>query len=179
MVPWMVSRLPWSMTEPSSQPQHPIEGILDILGEAVEGGTPGQGTAFLDGTAADGSGNHGLLAALEGVDAAQASREVHGTSIAGQARHTAFHMEVIVRWERDRDRGPFDWKGSFHPAQVGEQEWTELRGRVRTAYEELRAFARTQLDQPVTGDATGGLAGGVAHVAYHLGAVRQMLKTVS
>ena len=159
--------------------QHPIEGILDILKEAVEGGTPGQGTAFLDGTAADGSGNHGLIATLEGLGAAQASQDVHGTSIAGQARHTAFHMEVIVRWERDRDRGPFDWKGSFHPAHVGEQEWAGLQARVSRAYQELLAFAGTQLDQPVTGDATGGLAGGVAHVAYHLGAIRQMLKTVS
>lgn len=158
--------------------QHPIRGILDILREAVEGGTPGQGTAFLDGTAADGSGNHGLLATLDSIDAAQASQEIHGTSIAGQARHTAFHLEVIVRWERDRDRGPFDWKGSFHPAQVGEQEWIELRDRVRRAHEELSAFALTQLDQPVTGEATGGLSGGLAHVAYHLGAIRQMVKMV-
>ena len=119
-----------------------------------------------------------MIATLKGVDAAQASQNVHGTSIAGQARHTALHMEVIVRWERDGDRGPFDWKGSFHPAQVGEQEWAELQVRVRRASEELLAFARTQLDQPVTGDTTGGLAGGVAHVAYHLGAVRQMIKTV-
>lgn len=166
-------------SEAAAQAQHPIDGILDILKEAVEGGTPGQGTAFLDGTDADGSGNHGLLATLGGIDAAQASQDVHGTSIAGQTRHTALHMEVIVRWERDGDRGPFDWKGSFHPAQVGEQEWAELQARVRRAYEELLAFARSQLDQPVTGDATGGLAGGVAHVAYHLGAIRQMLKTVS
>ncbi|PNY81372.1 DinB family protein [Deinococcus koreensis] len=164
---------------PAGPPQHPIEGILDILKEAVEGGTPGQGTAFLDGTAADGSGNHGLLATLEGLDPVQASHDVHGTSIAGQARHTAFHMEVIVRWERDGDRGPFDWKGSFHPTQVDELEWAELRGRVRRAYEELTAFARTQLERPLTGDMTGGLAGGLAHVAYHLGAIRQMVKTVS
>ena len=49
--------------------QHPIDGILDILNEAVLGGTPGHGTAFLDGTRADGSGNHGLLATLATVDA--------------------------------------------------------------------------------------------------------------
>ena len=158
--------------------QNWAEGILDILREAVEGGTPGQGTAFLDGTKADGSGNHGLLATLAGLSAQQASRDVHGTSVAGQARHTAFHMEVIVRWERDGDRGPFDWKGSFHPAQVSAEEWTELQARVRRAYEALVAFARTQADQPASGDATGGLTGGVAHVAYHLGAVRQMVKAL-
>ena len=58
-----------------------------------------------------------------------------------------------------------------------------MRGWVRKADEELLVFellilARTQLEQPVPGNATGGLAGGVAHVAYHLGAIRQMVNTV-
>lgn len=167
------------MTEPD-QPsgQHYLEGILDILKEAVEGGTPGQGTAFLDGTKADGSGNHGLIATLAGLSAAQASQDVHGTSIAGQARHTAFHMEVIVAWQRDGKRGPFDWLGSFQPAQVSETEWAELQGRVRQAYDELVAFAHTEKDKEPDGDISGGLAGGMAHVAYHLGSIRQMQKAV-
>ncbi|WP_034385898.1 hypothetical protein [Deinococcus sp. YIM 77859] len=155
-----------------------LEGMLAILKEAVEGGVPGQGTAFLDGTRADGSGNHGLLATLEGLSAAQASRDVHGSTIAGHAQHAAFHMEVIVRWERDGDRGPFDWKGSFQPAQVNEEEWRAVRLRVRRAYEALLQFARAQEDQTPNGDVTGGLTGAVAHVAYHLGAIRQMVKAV-
>jgi len=159
-------------------PQNWAEGILDILKEAVEGGTPGQGTAFLDGTAADGSGNHGLLATLGALSAAQASRDVNGSTVAGHARHTAFHLEVIVRWEQDGDRGPFDWKGSFQPPQVSEEEWEELQRRVRRAYDGLVAFARTQAGQEASGDATGGLAGAVAHVAYHLGAIRQLVKAV-
>lgn len=164
---------------PGAAPQHPIEGLLDILKEAVEGGAPGQGTAFLDGTKPDGSGNHGLLATLDEVDAVQASHDVHGTTIAAQAAHTAFHMEVIVRYERDGDRGPFDWPGSFQPAEVDAAGWQELRARVRRAYDELCAFARSQKDRPVDGDVIGGLGGGVAHVAYHLGAIRQILKVVS
>ncbi|MEW6422168.1 MAG: DinB family protein [Deinococcota bacterium] len=158
--------------------QNWAEGILDILKEAVEGGTPGQGTAFLDGTAADGSGNHGLLATLEGLSAEQASRDVYGSTIAGHARHTAFHMEVIVRWERDGDRGPFDWKESFQPARVGEEEWSALRARVRQAYGELVEYARTLADQAPSADTAGGLTGATAHVAYHLGNIRQMVKAV-
>lgn len=165
-------------SDPQDQ-QHPIDGILDILKEAVEGGTPGQGTAFLDGTKGDGSGNHGLIATLASVDAVQASQDVNGTSIVGQARHAAFHMEVIVRWERDGDRGPFDWKSSFLPQQVNAAEWTTLRERVKVAYEDVMAFAGSRRDAPVNGDTTGGLAGAVAHVAYHLGAIRQMVKIVS
>jgi len=172
----MFARVRWGMTH--LQPQNWIEGILDILKEAVEGGVPGQGTAFLDGTKADGTGNHGLLTTLAGLSARDASRDVLGSTVAGQASHTAFHMEVIVRYERDGDRGPFDWKASFEPAQVSEEDWQEVQARVRRAYDELAAFARTQADFPATGDAAGGLAGGVAHVAYHLGAVRQMVKVL-
>ena len=161
------------------RPQHWLEGLLDILTEAVEGGPPGEGTAFLDGTAADGSGNHGLLATLDTLSAAQASTDLHGTSIAGHARHCALHMEVVVRWERDGDRGPFDWKGSFLPPEVDDGQWDELRVRLRAAYDALCAFARTQKEGEATGDATGGLGGAAAHVAYHLGAIRQMTKALA
>ncbi len=163
----------------TEQPQHWLEGILDILTEAVEGGTPGQGTAFLDGTAQDGSGNHGLLATLDNLSAAQASTEIHGTSIVGHARHCALHMDVVVRWERDGDRGPFDWKGSFYPAEVDDAAWDDLRVRLRATYDALRAFARTQKEGEATGDATGSMTGAVAHVAYHLGAIRQMVKALA
>ena len=164
------------MTHTTAEVQHPLEGILDILREAVEGGAAGEGTAFLDGTKADGSGNHGLLATLDSLSAEEASRDIYGTSIAGQARHTAFHMEVMVRWEQGGERGPFDWKGSFLPAEVTPDEWQALRARVREAYTGLVLFVRTQKEKPLDGDMAGGLAGAAAHVAYHLGAMRQMLK---
>ncbi|UBV42549.1 DinB family protein [Deinococcus taeanensis] len=161
------------MTEPAPPP---VQGLLDVLREAVEGGRPGHGTAFVDGTKADGSGNHGLLATLDHLSAAQASQSVLGTTIAAHAAHTAYHLEVIIRWERDGDRGPFDWPGSFQPAQVDEAAWTEQRRRLRAAYNEVLHFVETQRDQPLTEDLLGGLSGAVAHVAYHLGAIRQLLK---
>lgn len=156
--------------------QNYVDGILDILQEALEGGKPGKGTAFVENTR-DGVA-HGLLPTLARLSAAQASQNVHGTSIAGQARHAAFHLEVVVRWERDGDRGPFDWKGSFLPSEVNPQEWLELQERLRRAYAEVVAFAHAQKDQPADGDISGGLTGVVAHAAYHLGAVRQMVKEV-
>lgn len=51
-----------------------LRRTLEVLKEAAEGGTPGRGTAFLDGTRADGSGNHGLLATLGRLSAAQRPR---------------------------------------------------------------------------------------------------------
>ncbi|GGJ72311.1 DinB family protein [Deinococcus aquiradiocola] len=152
-----------------------VRGVLDVLREAVEGGAPGQGTAFLDGTKADGSGNHGLLATLDALTAAQASEGTAlGLSVAAHAAHVAYHMEVMVRWAHG-ERGPFDWAGSFGSGRVTAREWEALRERVRAAYAALQAQAVLPDGEPEE-DAAGGLAGGVAHVAYHLGALRQLVK---
>lgn len=151
-----------------------VNGWLDVLREAVEGGRPGEGTAFLDNTKADESGNSGLLAALDGLTAEQASTPtLLGTSVAAHAAHTAYHLEVSVRWAKG-DRGPFDWKGSFEPRAVDEEGWRALRAKVRAAYEGMVGLAQnTSHWDP---DAAGGLAAALAHVAYHLGAIRQIVK---
>lgn len=154
-----------------------LNGTLTVLKEAVEGGTPGQGTAFLDGTNADGSGNHGLLATLERLSAAQASDPTAlGVSVAAHAAHLAFHMEVVVRWE-DGERGPFDWKTSFEPRTVDGAGWLTLQARVQAAYIALLEVVHrpTNWDDEEE-DAAGGVAGALAHVTYHLGAVRQVVK---
>ena len=158
--------------------QNWVEGILDILKEALEGGAPGEGTAFLDGTEADGSGNNGLFATLAALSAEQASQEVGGNTVAGQARHTAFHLEVCVRWERDGDHGPHDWQGSFLPAQVDNEQWRGVQQRLRAAYDEFCEYARSLAEQPASGDLASSLTGAVAHVAYHLGAIRQLQKAL-
>ena len=78
-----MSDLPW------------LSGVLKILKEAMEGGVPSRPTAFLEGTAADGAGNHGLFATLAAPTAAQASDPTTlGISVAAHAAH---HLEVVVR----------------------------------------------------------------------------------
>ncbi len=118
-----------------------LNGTLAVLKEAVEGGTPGQGTAFLDGTKADGSGNHGLLATLGRLSAAQASDlTVLELSVAAHAAHMAYHMEVVARWESG-ERGPFNWKGSFGSGTVDDTGWMALQTRVQSAYTALLEVA--------------------------------------
>jgi hypothetical protein len=153
-----------------------VKSWLEVLQEACEGGKPGQGTAFLDNTKADGSGNSGLFATLDSLSAARASEPtVLGTSVAAHAAHVAFHLEVGVRWAKG-DRGPFDWKGSFEPRAVDEAGWKALRERVRVAYAGMAELARQTTDWDE--DAAGGLAASLAHLAYHLGAIRQTLKLI-
>ncbi len=153
-----------------------VEGTLAILHEIAEGGQPGEQTFLLDGTAADGSGNHGLLATLSALNPQQASsRGPLGLSVAAHAAHVAFSVEVLIRWVGG-DRGPFDWPDSFRPAEVDAAGWLALQQRLTSAYQELERLARSAADWDQ--DAVSGLVAAVAHVAYHLGAIRQAIKLV-
>jgi hypothetical protein len=151
-----------------------VEATLSILREACEGGEAGQGTAFLENTKADGSGNAGVFATLESLSAIEASAATAlGTSIAAHAAHLAFHLEVSLRWATG-DRGPFDWKGSFEPRAVDQAEWTRRCKRVRDAYNSFVAHARSPRTWNI--DDAENLAAAVAHAVYHLGAIRQVQK---
>ncbi|HSQ60323.1 MAG TPA: DinB family protein [Acidobacteriota bacterium] len=150
------------------------EELLALVKETFEGGEPGKGTGFLENTKADGTGNAGVFATLDGLTAAQASAPTAmGTTIASQAAHLAFHLEVSVRWANG-DRGPFDWPGSHRPGVVDEAGWEAARARVRGAYAGIVAHARGAADWD--SDAVGGLAAALVHAAYHLGAIRQIRK---
>lgn len=151
-----------------------IDGLLLVLAEAFDGGKPGEGTTFIDGTKPDGSNNSGYFALFDRLTAAQASEPTAlGLSIAAHAAHVAYHMEVTVRWVQG-ERGPFDWPGSFEPRVVNDTLWDATRERVRTAYAGIRALAHTAPKWDA--DSAAGLAGVVAHATYHLGAIRQVVK---
>jgi hypothetical protein len=151
-----------------------VKGTLAMLREIMEGGLPGQGTGVIDRTQADGSGNHGLLATLEGLTAAQASKPTAlGLSAAAHATHAAFYYEHALRYARG-EREKADWPGSFEPRTVNDEQWRECIGRLRAGYDALAAYAHGRITWSVE-DAVG-LAAALAHAAYHLGAVRQVAK---
>jgi hypothetical protein len=154
-----------------------ISGVLDLLRETFEGGNPGEGTGFLDNTKADGSDNRGWFATVDALTAEQASRPTAlDLSVAAHTSHAAYHLEVGVRWASG-ERGPFDWKGSFEPRIVNDAQWDQARLRLRKAYRDILELARrvTEWNE----DNAGGLAAALAHAAYHLGAVRQLVKLAS
>ena len=151
-----------------------VEALLYILKETFDGGDPGQGTAFLENTKANGSGNAGVFATLEALTPEQASKATSlGTSVAAHAAHLAYHLEVGVRWAHG-DRGPFNWKASFEPRTVDEANWAATRIRVREAYDSVVRYARSP--RVWHSDDADNLAAAVAHAVYHLGAIRQVEK---
>jgi DinB superfamily len=117
----------------------------------------------------------GLLRSLDKLSAAAASTVPPGgaSSIAAHVDHLRYGLKLLNRWSRGES--PFadaDYSASWRRVTVTDSEWVLLR-------EQLRAEARTWQEavrQPreLTNDELNGLVGSVVHLAYHLGAIRQI-----
>jgi hypothetical protein len=117
----------------------------------------------------------GLMGTLENITAAQASSSFKPgmTTIAGHVDHTRFYLsEVVVQSLRGQEVGKLDWDQSWVLKTVNELEWQELKQNLSNTCQTVLEFVKareTWDDQPIT-DAMVGLA----HTAYHVGAIRQM-----
>lgn len=146
-----------------------MEAIGEILTEAHEGPPDPSGTWFVNNKP-----DAGFFPTLDALSAEEASRApAPGRStVAAHAGHMRFSLEVSRRWVTG-DRGPFDWHQSWAVSTVDDAAWAELRAGLRQEYAAFRAA----LDESPELDQKGlnGLIGAVAHTAYHLGAVKQMV----
>lgn len=143
-----------------------IEQLLGILHEAFEGPSP-DGSWFLD---VDPSA--GWVGTLGKLSAAEASREIGGSTIAAHAHHMAFALDVSAGWIR-HDRSRRDWGESWRARTVDGPQWDGLRGRIRAGYEDLSRAIES--DAPSDDESMGAAIGAIAHAAYHLGAIRQKI----
>jgi hypothetical protein len=137
--------------------------LVAVLREAFEGPANPSWSYFAD---HDG----GLFATLEPLSAADASRLVGGASIAAHAHHVSFGLEASTAWI-EGDRTSRDWAQSWSVTSVTEAAWRELRDQLRARYAALRGAVERHAG--ASAEAIGGAAGAVAHVAYHLGEIRQ------
>ncbi len=155
-------------TEPAT-PQsvsaaHFTENLFAILKETFEG-TSG---IYLDKNAT-------LFDTLSGLSAEEASSPVLGTTIAAQVFHTAFYVRAMDRYFEGFD-GKTDWDESWTTHRVTEAEWDALRAQLRANYEQATAKLRAVMEwgeDPLDYGMTIAI-----HSAYHLGAIRQLVKAV-
>lgn len=144
-----------------------LKDVLFILRETFEGSPGDEPTAYLD---------HGIgvLTTLEKLSAEQVSLAAGGTTIAAHTEHARFYLDRICEFMTGRTE-KVNWEQSWLIETVNETEWNALRDAVRKSYENvLRTFAEVETwNQDNIGDAVAI----IAHSAYHLGAIRQMLKS--
>ena len=138
---------------------------------------------LVDGAANDGafvlnSGDMGLLRSLDKISAADASRAVNdGATIAAHAEHVRYGLSLMNRWAA-KGGNPFvdaQWDVAWKISSVDASAWDEIRSGLR---EEARRWLEAlRSPRDVAAVELTGMAGSVAHLAYHLGAIRQINKS--
>lgn len=122
-------------------------------------------------------GDIGLLKSLDQLSAADASRSAHdGATIAAHAQHVRYGLSLMNEWAATGGN-PFadaKWDAAWKIAQVDDGEWQEIRNGLRQETERWQQALGTPRE--VVDLELMGMVGSVAHIAYHLGAIRQINK---
>jgi hypothetical protein len=145
--------------------------LVRLFSELVNGIVPAGGPFVLN------SGDIGLLRSLDRISAADASRSVNdGATIAAHAQHLRYGLSLMNQWAR-AGGDPFanaKWDEAWRMSAVDAAAWEEIRRGLR---DEANRWLQV-LEAPRDADEVelAGVVGSVAHLAYHLGAIRQINK---
>lgn len=143
-----------------------------LLNELVRG-TPPTGGYMLN------RHDAGLLGSLERLSAAGASAIIDdGSSVAAHMDHVLYYTTLMNRWAAG-EKNPWkdaDWKESWTRPTVTQESWAALRVQLERS---LRQWSDA-LSRPreVSETEFAGMVASIAHLAYHLGAIRQMNRKI-
>jgi hypothetical protein len=145
--------------------------LTRLFSELVEGAHPTGGFIL-------NSGDIGLLRSLDKLPASDASRSVNdGATIAAHAQHVRYGLSLMNRWAVNGGN-PFadaKWDEAWKMSAVDEAHWQEIRSGLRhetERWQQVLATSREAADVELTG-----IVASIAHLAYHLGAIRQINKS--
>lgn len=144
--------------------------LSTLMRELVRGSPdPTVGTYMLN------RGDRGLVDSLDKLSASAASASNDdGASIAAHVDHLRYGLALLNRWANGEDR-PWkdaDWRTSWKKGVASEAEWRALRDDLQREADAWIAALRRPRE--VSPKELAWIAGSVAHLAYHLGAIRQI-----
>lgn len=143
------------------------DALTTILSELVDG-APEAGAYVLN------RGDPGLLRSLDRLSADAASAAPAGAAtIAAHVDHLSYGLSLMNRWAAGEN--PFhdaDWSTSWRRTTVSDAEWERLRAGLREEAHRWREALRTPRE--VSAVELDGIIGSIAHLAYHVGAIRQI-----
>ena len=145
---------------------------LGLLFSELVDGARDRGNAFILNT-----GDAGLLKSLDKLSAADASRSVNeGATIAAHAQHVRYGLSLMNRWATEGGN-PFadaKWDEAWKTSLVNRDAWQDIRSGLRD--ETHRWLEALKTPRAVTDLELTGMIASIAHLAYHLGAIRQINK---
>jgi hypothetical protein len=157
---------------PTMQNTDMHRALSGLFSELVDGANQ-PGNAFILN-----SGDIGLLRSLDQLQAAAASRSVNdGATIAAHAQHVRYGLSLMNRWASEGGN-PFadaTWDEAWKTKAVDAAQWEEIRHGLRD--EARRWLGALGTPRQMTLVELSGMIGSVAHLAYHLGAIRQVDKS--
>jgi len=119
-------------------------------------------------------GDAGLLRSLDKLTAHDASASTAGgATIAAHVDHVRYGLSLMNRWSAGEN--PFDdadWSASWRITSVNDEQWRGLRAQLAEETRRWRAVLESPRD--VNAQELAGVLGSIAHLAYHLGAIRQI-----
>jgi hypothetical protein len=143
-----------------------VEAVAYMLRETFAGSPEGQPSAYLD-------RGIGFFSTLNSVSASDASRDLNGSTIAAHTEHAKFYLDRLCECLKGRSER-VNWEDSWLIETVNDTEWAALSETVKATYNhtliclaEHGHWNETQIGMAI---------GMVTHTAYHLGAIRQMVK---
>lgn len=153
--------------------QHTFQSAAEeLFREAFEGVAPDRDyTWFVQ-------GKEGVFDALDALDAGEASRRPT-PGCATIAAH-AYHLLYVLRCANIAQGRPApqgSWEDTWRRQAVTEEEWRYLRRDIRAEYALFRDWLRENDDWSGE-DAVLGALTPLPHVAFHLGAIRQVVRVL-
>jgi hypothetical protein len=121
-----------------------------------------------------------LFETLNSVNAKQASTPARpgGTTIAAHADHVDFYLRVMLKYMKGTQLEKIDWSQSWLTKTVNDKEWETLKKKLTTTRDEVMKLINS-FDDWNDEKKIGGAMAVVVHTAFHIGAIRQILKTVA
>ena len=143
-----------------------------LFAELVDGVTSGRGGFMLN------TGDIGMLRSLDKLSAADASHSTNGgATIAAHTQHVRYGLSLMNQWgaEGGNPFGNAKWDEAWKITSVNDAQWTEIRNGLRAEAERWVEVLKTPRE--VHGIEFTGMVSSIAHLAYHLGAIRQIDKS--
>lgn len=146
--------------------------LSHLFSELVDGVTSRRGGFMLN------TGDIGMARSLDQLSAAEASHSTNGgATIAAHTQHIRYGLSLMNDWAANGGN-PFanaKWDEAWKVTTVTEAQWAEIRdgftGEARRWVDVLKS------PRDVDGVGFSGLVASIAHLAYHLGAIRQIGKS--
>ena len=125
-------------------------------------------------------GDPGLLRSLDALSAEAASKPSApgAASIAAHVDHVCYGLDLMNRWS-DGEADPWsgaDWAASWRRITVTDSEWAALRERLRQSTGRWHRSLETP--RRMSALELNGVIASIAHLAYHLGAIRQIDRSI-